>query len=820
MLVERLIRDARFAVRMLRRQPGFTFAAVLSLTLGIAASTVIFTYVKAVLMPALPLKNPSELVLIYSTTRGRSGELIEYQSTAYLNAKDYQNRNTVFSGLAVIVDSVATLERGDRSSPVVLNLTTADYFEVLGIRPERGRAISRQDDDPNNPAVVVVSHTLWASQLGSDDRVIGTSIRLNRHQYTIIGVMPPEFENIGQLPAADVWIPAVWHDQVLTGNIRDWYNLRAARVASMVARLKPGVSLREAEAEMTAIGSQLQRDYPKENAGRNVMLVPLAHTVVPPSQREMYIRAGLITSMIVAVVLLIACANVAHLMLARASRRREEFSIRVALGASGRDVAGQLLTEGLVLATVACALGLVTAYWAKGVVTALAPRNLRADLDFGFDEHIILFTVAVSVLTAVIFALGPAWHAARRLHTVHSRAVEPRVSGSRRSVHGMLLVGETCLAVVALVTAGLFIRSLQFAQRKDFGFDLEHQVVAPVNLASLHYPPQRVRTFYDSVIERLQTLPGITSVAVSDTPPLSGSYRRTVFSADVDIGDPSNGRLAGIISVTPRFFDTVGMRLLRGRDFVDEDGVNRPMVAIVNEAAAKALWPRGDDPIDKRLRFLLQDWDVNVVGLVNTVTYARVNEAPQPIIYVPVKQHLSARGAVYVATTRDPDATAKSIRDSILSLEPALVSTRIRTGRQVLDQVLVERRLGAQLLGVFGAVALVLAVFGTYGVASYTVSQTKREIAIRVALGSTRGEIFLRAVAHEGAAVGIGIVLGVLVEAVVTRVTASMLYGVEPFDPVSFGGAATVLLATAFVACAVPVWRATSVDPMIVLRAE
>jgi putative ABC transport system permease protein len=301
---------------------------------------------------------------------------------------------------------------------------------------------------------------------------------------------------------------------------------------------------------------------------------------------------------------------------------------------------------------------------------------------------------------------------------------------------------------------------------------------------------------------------------------LSGSYRRTVFSVDVDIGDPSNGRLAGIISVTPGFFDTVGMRLLRGRDFGDQDDVNRPMVAIVNEAAAKALWSGGDDPIDKRLRFLLQDWDVNVVGLVNTVTYARVNEAPQPIIYVPLKQHLSARSAVYVATTGDPDATAKAIRDSITFLEPALGSTRIRTGRQVLDQLLIERRLGAQLLGVFAAVALILAVFGTYGVVSYTVGQTTREIAIRVALGSTRGEIFVRAVGREAARVATGIVLGVFLEAVVTRLMARMLYGVDLFDPMSFGGAAALLLATALVACAVPVWRATKVNPMIVLRTE
>jgi predicted permease len=817
--IQRVLQDAQFAARMLRRQPGFTITALLSLTLGIAASTIIFTFVKAVFMPALPVKDPSELVLIYSTTRGRSGELAEYQSTSYLNAKDYQSRNTVFSGLAVIVDSACTLERGDRSSRVVLNLTTADYFEVLGIRPEHGRAISRQDDDPNSPPVVVVSHVLWASQLGSDDHAIGTRIRLNGHDYTIIGVMPPEFANIGGLPAAEVWIPTVWHDQLLTGNIRTWYNLRAARVASMVARLKAGVSFRQAEAAMTAVGSQLQQDYPKENAGRNVMLVPLGHTVVPPSQRTMYARAGVITSMIVVVVLLIACSNVAHLLLARASHRREEFSIRVALGASRRDIVGQLLIEGLLLAAVACLLGLLSAYWVKGLATTLVPRNLRANLDFTFDGRVVLFAVGVSVLATVVFALGPAWRASRRLGTVHPGAIETRVSGSRRPVHGLLVVVQIGLAVVALVTAGLFIRSLRAAQQTDLGFDLEQQVLTSVDLASLRYPSPRVRAFYDAVTERLRALPTVASVAISDTPPLSGSFRRTVFSADGDISDPSNGRLAGIVGVAPRFFDTVGIRL-RGRDFDDRDDLDRPMVAIVNAAAAKALWPGGDDPIGKRLRFLLQDWDVAVVGLANTVTYASVNEAPQPIIYMPLKQHLSPEGTVYVRTTGDPEAVAKTVRASVTSLEPALGSTRIRTGRQVLDQLLTERRLGAQLLGAFGIVALSLAVLGTYGVISYIVSQTKREIGIRTALGSTRREIFLRSLAHSLAAVVAGIVVGLLLEVGVTRLTASMLYGVGMFDPVSFGAAVAVLLATALVACAVPVWRATDVDPMIVFRTE
>jgi predicted permease len=816
--LQRLLQHVRFAARMLRRQPGFTITALLSLTLGITASTIIFTFVKALFLPALPVKDPSDLVLIYSTTRGRSGELNQYQTTSYPNAKDYQSRNTVFSGLAVIVDSNCTLERGDQSSRVVLNLTTADYFDVLGIRPERGRAISREDDDPNRPPVAVVSHTLWASQLGADERILGKPIRLNGHDFTVIGIMPPQFANVGGLPGADVWLPSAWHDQVLGGNIRTWYTLRAARVSSMIARLKPGVSFREAEAAMSAIGSQLQQDYPKENAGRNVMLVPLAHTVVPPAQRSMYVRSGLITAMIVAVVLLIACSNVAHLLLARASQRRGEFSIRVALGASRRDIVGQLLIEGLLLASMACVLGLLSAYWVRDVATTLVPRVLRANLDFSFDARVILFTVGVSVLATVIFALGPAWRSSRKVG-IHPGATETRVSASRRPLHSVLVVAQIGLAVVALVTGGLFVRSLRAAQRTDLGFDLDRQVVTAVDLGALHYPSQRVRTFYDTATERLRALPGVAKVAVSDTAPLSGSYRRTVFSADVDINDPSNGKQSGVINVAPQFFDTVGMRLLHGRDFDDRDDVDRPMVAIVNEAAAKTLFA-GGDPLGKRLRFLLQDWDVSIVGVVNTVTYASVNEAPQPIIYMPLRQHLSAQGLVYVRTTGDPDAAAKTIRESITSIEPALGSTRIRTGRQILDALLTERRLGAQLLGAFGIVALSLAVLGTYGVVSYTVGQTRREIGIRIALGSTRGEIFLRALAHSLAGVAAGIVLGLILETVVTRLTASMLYGVGVLDPVAFGGAAAVLLATAFVACAVPVWRATNVDPMIVLRTE
>ncbi|HTG90264.1 MAG TPA: ABC transporter permease [Vicinamibacterales bacterium] len=818
-VAQRLIHDARFAVRMLRRQPEFTVPAIASLTLGIAASALIFTFVKAVFMPALPVKDPSELVLVYSTTRGRTGELIEYQSTSYLNAKDYQIRNTVFASLAVIVDSVCTLDRGDRSSQVILNLTTADYFDVLGVRPSSGRTISREDDNPNSPPVVVVSHALWTSQLGSDDRVLGTSMRLNGNEYTIIGVMPPELAHIGALPAADVWVPMVWHDQLLAGNIRSWYNLRAARVASMVARLKPRISLAEAASAMSAIGSQLQQEYPKDNAGRNVMLVPLAHTVVPASQRTMYVRAGLIASMIVAVVLLIACSNVAHLLLARASQRRQEFSIRMAIGASRRDVVGQLLVEGLLLACLACTLGLLLAYAVRDVATAVMPGNLRANLDFTLDGRVLLFTAGTSALSTVIFAFGPALRASRSIGTFHPGAGETRSTGSTGGVHRLLVAAQVGLAVVALVTASLFIRSLRAAERTDLGFDLDRQVVTTVDLASLHYPLPRVRAFYEAVVQRLGTLPGVANVAVADAPPLSGSFRRTVFPAETDISDPSNGRLVGIIDVTPRFFETVGMPVLRGRDFDDRDDVDRPMVAVVNQAAAKTLWP-GEDPIGKRVRFLLQDWDVSVIGVVTDVTYARVTEAPQPIIYAPLKQHLSSQATVYVNVTGDVDAAAKTIRSSVTSLEPALSSTRIRTGKQVLDQVLTERRIGAQALGSFGMAALLLAVLGTYGVVSYTVVETRREIGIRVALGSSRGEIFRRALAHSLAGVVAGVVLGLFFAAIMTRLVASLLFGVGRFDPISFAGAAALLLATALVACAVPVWRATGVDPTIVLRVE
>jgi len=372
---------------------------------------------------------------------------------------------------------------------------------------------------------------------------------------------------------------------------------------------------------------------------------------------------------------------------------------------------------------------------------------------------------------------------------------------------------------VALVTASLFIRSLRAAERTDLGFDLDRQVVTTVDLASLHYPLPRVRAFYEAVVQRLGTLPGVANVAVADAPPLSGSFRRTVFPAETDISDPSNGRLVGIIDVTPRFFETVGMPVLRGRDFDDRDDVDRPMVAVVNQTAAKTLWP-GEDPIGKRVRFLLQDWDVSVIGVVTDVTYARVNEAPQPIIYASLKQHLSSQATVYVNVTGDVDAAAKTIRSSVTSLEPALSSTRIRTGKQVLDQVLTERRIGAQALGSFGMAALLLAVLGTYGVVSYTVVETRREIGIRVALGSSRGEIFRRALAHSLAGVVAGVVLGLFFAAIMTRLVASLLFGVGRFDPISFAGAAALLLATALVACAVPVWRATGVDPTIVLRVE
>jgi predicted permease len=815
-----LANDLRFAVRLWKKTPGAATVALLSLTLGLGANAVIFTFVKELFIPRMPVRNVSEVVMVYSTTTNRSGELSQYQSTSYPNAQDYRDLNDVFSGLSIIIDTSAQLDTGGIRTAAAAHLVSGNYFSLLGLVPTIGRTLAA-DDDSHTAATppTVLSHALWTGKFGSNTSVLGTPIRLNNRTFVIVGVAPADFHDVGALGTADVWVPITAHEQLLTGNLQQWLNLRAARVCMMVARLKPGISLTAAQASLSLVGSALAQQFPSDNAGRNVMVVPLTHTAIAPSQRSTYVLASELVSGIAGLVLLIACANVASLLLARALQRRREFSVRLALGASRARLVVQLLTEGVLFAAVAAVLAIGFAYSARVALLQFVPLSLRPNLTFSVDYRVALFTAAAALVSTIMFGLAPAWQASQCDGSATLDHVAPPRQNSRiLGIRGSIVVLQIALSYVALAVAALFVRSLLKAQVADPGFEVSREVVVNLDLAEPGYDGRRSQQFLAVLLDRVRALPSVEHASLADSAPLAGGFRRTTFPAGANMSDPATGRLNTTINVAPGFFAAAGLRLLRGRDFTEHDDARSAMVAIVNEAAANAMWPSAD-PLGQRLRFLLQTWDVMVVGVVNTVTLRTIGETPQPIVYFPLRQHDTRQVVVYAKARSDAAVTAADLSAAVKSLDPMLQPQRVRVGEQIVGDLFVARRIGAGLLVVFGALALVLATIGAYGVASYSVTERTREMAIRRALGASRFSVMGLIVA-QGAAIGIiGVVIGMLTAAAATNVLVGLTFGVGRLDVASLVGAATLMFGGVLVASLVAARRATQLAPMEALRA-
>ena len=811
-----MLSDVRFALRMWRKFPGTGAAALLSLTLGIGANAIIFTFVKEMFLPRLPVRAASQVVMVYSTTVNRSGDVSQYQTTSFPNALDVEERNDVFAGVSIVIDSAVGVEVANATTSALLHLVSGRHFAVLGVTAQLGRTLTPADD-AERAAIppVVLSHSLWRARFGGSQAAIGAPIRLNKHAFVVVGVAPADFHDVGALGSADLWVPLAAHDQLLTGNLRDWFTLRAARVCTMVARLKPGISVAAADASLRLLGGALAGEFP-EDAGRSFMVVPLDHTIVPPSQRRTYVLAGWMLSAVVGVVLLIACANVANLLLGRATERQREFSVRLALGASRRRLVAQMLTEGLVLSTAAAALSLLTTFVGRAALLRFIPTALRPDLPYAVDDRVLTFTLIVSIVATAAFGVVPALRASQ---TDAAATLDHATLPVRRqavAVRGVV-VAQIALSYVAVVVAVLFVRSLLNAQDADLGFEVAREVVMSLDLAARGYDEEHAQQVIASVLDRLRTQPGVEYASAADSAPLRGGFRRTTFAAGADMSDPSSGRLNTTFSVAPGFFAAAGMRLERGRDFTDCDSAGAPMVAIVNDTAARTMWA-GADPIGQHLRFLLESWDVTVVGVVNTITLSSLGEAPQPSVYFPLRQHPSRQLALYIKARSNAVTAAADAISAVRSVDPELRPQRVRVGQQVVDDVIVARRIGARLLAIFGSLALMLSTVGAYGVAAYSVALRAKEIAIRRALGATRLRIVRMIVAQTAAPVVSGLGLGVLAAGAGTRALVSLMFGVAPIDPFSFTSGALAMLLTPIAAALVAAARSTQADPMEALR--
>ncbi|HXW56297.1 MAG TPA: ABC transporter permease [Candidatus Cybelea sp.] len=814
------LQDFRYGLRMLAKSPAFTAVAVLSLTLGIGANTTIFALAKAVFLHSVPVKDPDRVVILYSSATSRKGPPQEYLPTPYLNAVDYRENTNVFSGVAIVIPSGMDLIVSGKRTQMFAELVNANFFDLLGVQPVLGRGFSADEDLTPRP-VVVLSYSLWNTQFGADRGILGRALEIDQQDYTVIGVAPRNFVTVGNLGSPDLWIPISMRDQALTGQEKDFIYQRSFRSVSMVARLKPGVTLTQANVAVHGLGLELEKQYPKDNGGRNEMVVPINDTSVPPRLHSVFAKAGALLMVIVGLVLLIACANVANLLLARATQRQREIGVRLALGASRWRLIRQLLTESLLLALAAGALGLVSAYWGKSVLVSLMPPGLARNLDFRLDGRVFLYAFGLAIVATLLFGLVPALEASRMDHMVALKDRTGAPTGGARwyGLRGVLVMVQVALSLIALVGAGLFIHSLSNAQQIDPGFEVKHEMVMSVNLSAEHYPQPQAEQFYKEVADRLRGLPMVEEASIADAPPLGGGLARTTFTDGVDTSDPRNGKLTPVISSAPGFFDTAGITLLRGRDFTEQDDPNGAQVAVVNQAAAEGFWPR-QDPLGKHLHFLGETWDVTVVGEVRTAKYGTLGEPPQAIIYMPLKQHYSPFVTLYVRAKGDPTQAIGSFRETVHSIAPSLPLLRVETMSQVLVDSLTAPRIGAELLGTFGLMALVLAAIGTYGVMSYSVSQRAREIGVRMTLGAQSGDV-LRLILGSGMAmVCTGVLVGMVISSLLARSMRALLYGIGAFDAPSFLITAALLIGVALAACYVPARRAMRVDPIIALRNE
>ncbi len=706
---------------------------------------------------------------------------------------------------------------------MVCEIVSGNYFDVLGVKAMIGRTFAPEEDQtPGAHPVAVLNHALWQTRFGGDRALVGKTVRLNNLNYTVIGIAPPGFKGTDLITNSDLWIPMAMHDQVFTGIFREYFNDRRALLMNVTGRLKPGVGLEQAESEMKIIASRLEQAYPRENEKRSTTLVPLSQSAINPNFRNVFVRSGALLMAIVGLVLLIACVNVANLLLVRATARRKEIAVRLALGAVRGRLVRQLLTESLLLALAGGALGLVFAIWGREALWSFRPPFLQdAGIDISLNSEVLGFTLLLSLLTGLIFGIAPALRASRAELVSELKDKSSQASPDRRwfNLRNALVVMQLALSLVALIGAGLFLRSLQNAQRINPGFETEKMMTLSFNVGAQGYTDGQGQEFYRRVQEKTATIPGVRMSAVSSNPPFGGGFQRSVTPEGETLPQGSRGILTTTNSIAPNYFDTLGITLLDGRRFTEADREGVVRVAVINEAAAKRFWP-GQNAQGKRFRFYGDDFYHEIAGIVRNTVVINLGEDPQPQIFLPMRQHYFPAVALYVRTEGDPVSVLGAVRREVQSLDPNLPLVNVQTMPEILGQALWGPRMGAALLGIFGALALLLASVGLYGVLAYSVSQRTQEIGLRMALGAQRGKILSLVLGQGMALVAAGVLLGVGAGLLATRMITSLLYEVSAFDPITFVAMPLLMSLVTLAACYLPARRAMKVDPMVALRSE
>jgi predicted permease len=817
--MDSLIADLRYAARRLIQRPAFAFIALLTMALGIGANSAIFSIVNAVLLRPLPVASPDQLVEIYSQEEDDS----EPVTQAYPDYLDITEREDLFTGVIAYTADFLSLSQDGRSEMLLGEAVSGNYFDVLGIPAARGRTfIPAEDEQPGAPPVAMISHGLWHRRFAADPNIIGEVLVLRGRQFEVIGVAPEEFTGLYVGISSELWVLLDAARYLSPGE--DYLDDRDRRWLMVKGRLRDGIEFQQAQAGLDVLARQLAEAYPESNEGRRYPILRTSDVRIHPMVDRAITPVAVMLMVVVGLVLLIACTNLANLLLARALARRKEVAIRLALGSGRGRLIRQLLTESLLLSLSGGALGLLIAYWTSAFLVKLQPPGLlTVQLDLSLDNRVLAFTLLVSVATGLLFGLAPALQATRP-QVVPALKNETAVlggAGRKLGLRNSLVVLQVAVSLVLLIGAGLFVRSLKNAADIDPGFERDRAAILTLFVdLNNDYDEVQGEAFLDQLMQRIQSRPEVEAVALASRMPLGAAiHTNEAFPEGVELAD-DEGLDTDVATVSTGYFEAMNVPLLHGRDFGEEDHADAEAVVIISQAAAQRFWP-GESAVGKRLRLGdAEDTPYMVIGVARDTKVRTLGEAPRPYVYRAFSQDYEPWISMVVRSSGAAEALLPMMRSEVQALDASMPIVELKTMNEHLKLMLFLPKMGGILLAVFGALAMLLATTGLYGVIAYSASQRTREVGIRVALGASSSDVVMMVVRQGIALAAVGAVIGVVISFAATRPLGSLLYGVGSWDPLTFVGITALLVAVALLASLVPALRAARVDPMVALRYE